>query len=173
MNVKASQSLGNYTVVCSGAHNWKHPNPVSLASCGGNPPVIGGFLHKEPVTRKMSMLWRHHVWLQFYGNVGAAVAMDTLLLLLAIAEFVIAIVSSGVGCGVLCCRNHVSKLTLLFLIHPWLKTQIAQFIGPTWGPRRHLHYSEITACVLYGLIPNFCCFVCFHSQFESGRHLDV
>ena len=42
-------------------------------------------------------------------NHGAAVAMDTLLLLLGLAELVIAIVSSGIGCGVLCCRNQVSN----------------------------------------------------------------
>ena len=52
------------------------------------------------------------VQLQYYmyhdDNHGAAVAMDTLLLLLGLAELVIAIVSSGIGCGVLCCRNQVS-----------------------------------------------------------------
>ena len=42
------------------------------------------------------------------GDHEASIAMDTLLLLLALAEFAIAIVSSGIGCGVLCCRNQVS-----------------------------------------------------------------
>ena len=50
--------------------------------------------------------------LQYYDHYDyvAAVAMDTLLLLLGFTELVIAIASSGISCGVICFRNQVSKL---------------------------------------------------------------
>ena len=35
---------------------------------------------------------------------------------------------------------------------------------------RHLHYSEMTACVLYDLVSNPLHFFCMYSQFWSGGY---
>ena len=64
MSAAASQITGIsiiYSILCSGADQIKHQSSASLAFVRGIHRWPVDSPHKEPVTRKISICWRHHV----------------------------------------------------------------------------------------------------------------
>ena len=57
--------------VCAGWDRRKHQSSISLALCGGNPPMTGGFLSQRASNvESVSISWCHHVKKLFQSSIS-------------------------------------------------------------------------------------------------------